>query len=218
MAVTKDKPATIALGCTAAGGRPLTYWTTQALRGKVSEPNAAGQVIYTPPAGGLGADSFVITADDGAAGAAPVTISLAIKSPPPPSPPPPPPPPPPAPPGPTPAQLLAGVRSNLAASVAKLKKKTAASVRKAGGATLMFKFLKAGTVAVGWTAKGKPVARGTASRGTAATATVRVKLTSAGKKLLKRKPTTKLTAKLTFIDTATLRKSSATKTFKLRLR
>ncbi len=128
MAVTKDKPATIALGCTAAGGRPLTYWTTQALRGKVSEPTGPGEVIYPPPAGGLGADSFVITADDGRRGrragddqpcdqepaAAEPTASAASSSA--------------GAAGPDAAELLAGVRSNLAASVAKLKKKTAASV------------------------------------------------------------------------------------------
>jgi hypothetical protein len=164
-------------------------------------------VVYTPPLNGVGEDSFIVTANDGRGDAGPVTVRLnitAIK----------PSPPPPKPPGPpTPAQLLAGLKTDLGKDLKALKKKTVKAVRKARGTKMAFKWLKGGTVTVTWRGKAL-VARGSATRASAGAGAVRVKLTAAGRKLFKHKSVGKLKVAATFVSAGT--KVTAKSTFKLR--
>jgi hypothetical protein len=118
---------------------------------------------------------------------------------------------------PSPAQIKARLTTDLAAGLTKLRRKTAKSVRKAGGTKLTFTWLVPGTATVSWTARHKTIARGRATRTTTGTGTIRVKLTKAGRSLLKRAPRTKVKATVVFTDTG-LHRVSASKTFKLRRR
>jgi hypothetical protein len=171
------------------------------------------RVTYTPPTGFTGTDSFIVSAEDGHAWAAPVTVRLTVGSTTPiPSPPPPPPPPPPVI---TPAQLAAALKADLGKDVAALRHKTVKSIRKARGAKMAFKWLTPGTATVMWRGH-SVIARGTAARTSPGAGVVRVRLSAAGRKLFKRRRVPALKVSATFVDASSHAKVVAVSRFKLR--
>ena len=103
-----------------------------------------------------------------------------------------------------------------------------AALLKGGGFTVVFKALEAGTAVINWyqvppgaklakKAKPKPVLVATGRRtfSAAGTATIKIKLTAAGKRLLKHAKKLKLTAKGTFTPTGKA-PITATRTFVLK--
>jgi hypothetical protein len=117
-------------------------------------------------------------------------------------PPPPPPPPPPTSKVPTDAQVLAAVKAALSQTGAKLRKLDTRTLAKRKSIALPFAFPEAGTAKLQLTTKVKRkstiVGTGSKAMGTAGTANVTVKLTKAGRLLLKRARSIKLTLKATF--------------------
>ena len=84
---------------------------------------------------------------------------------------------------------------------------------------MKFTWLEAGSTSVTWSGPRRlVVARGSASRAAAGASTIRVKLTAAGRKQLKRRPNAKLTVTTTFTRATTGAKVTAARTFKPRRR
>lgn len=108
----------------------------------------------------------------------------------------------------TPAQIAALLLKEITPSGNAAK---AAKIRKAGDYSLVFKALEAGTAVIDWyqvptgaklakksTPKPVLVASGHATFSTAGTATINLKLTAAGKRILRSKSRVKLTARCSF--------------------
>ena len=110
--------------------------------------------------------------------------------------------------GPTTTQLLAGVMTSLTKEAKLISSLGIAKVVSSGGVNVPFVFLSAGTIGYVWlanapahaatAAKTVTVAKGSLTRSAPGSAKVRVRLTKAGKKLLRRSRSLKLTIRGTF--------------------
>jgi hypothetical protein len=230
VAVGHDTAKAIALGCTDADADPLTYSiVAQPVHGSLSTPDASGNLIFTPNGGYSGADSFTFKASDGHVDSGTATIGVTVAA---------------ADPGtsgegPGPADpgtsgevpstiTAAQVRALLLTEIKPSGKQARiGALLKSGAFTLIFTSLEPGTARIGWywlppgahlaTTKAKPVlvASGRLTFAAAGNGNLKLKLTRAGRRLLKHHHRLKLTAKGTFTPTGQPA-ISATKTFTLK--
>jgi hypothetical protein len=168
------------------GSRGSVHWNQgNPFTVTLPRPLIAGQVVYvaTNLVAGAGADTMELDVERN-------TTVAACPSPPPP----------PVPPTvvPTDGQVFAAIKAALGKTAAKLRKLDTAALAKRKRLTLPFRFAEAGTVRLQLKRKTTAVGTGTKTLKAPGSANVTVKLTKAGRSLLKRAKSIKLTLKATF--------------------